>query len=94
MKLVERDGGTLLSYEADFKVGGKLAQVGSRLIDGAARKMADDFFSAFGKEVSGQAPQSTATDNSPGERTYERSGNWVIWAVMFAALAIAMILAF
>ncbi len=37
--------GTLLSYEVDAKVGGKLAQLGSRLIDGFAKKMADQFFS-------------------------------------------------
>ena len=41
------DGGTLLTYEMDAKVGGKLAQIGSRLVDGAARKMADQFFSGF-----------------------------------------------
>lgn len=93
VELREDGAATLLSYQVKASVGGKLAQVGSRLIDGAARKMADDFFAAFGQEVSGQTPQSTATVSVPAERTYERSGNWVIWAVMFAALAIAMILA-
>ncbi|MEM1273538.1 MAG: carbon monoxide dehydrogenase subunit G [Pseudomonadota bacterium] len=38
------DGGTSLSYEVDASVGGKLAQLGSRLIDGAARRIADEFF--------------------------------------------------
>ncbi|GAB3627421.1 carbon monoxide dehydrogenase [Pandoraea terrae] len=38
---------TVLAYEANAQVGGKLAQVGSRLIDGAARKLADDFFTRF-----------------------------------------------
>lgn len=84
---------TLLAYQVKASVGGKLAQVGSRLIDGAARKMADDFFSAFGEEVSGEVPQATAVERDTGER-YERSGNWIIWAVMFAALATAMLLAF
>ena len=37
-------GGTRLSYEVEAKVGGKLAQLGSRLIDGFAKKMADQFF--------------------------------------------------
>ena len=41
------DGATLLRYSVAGRVGGKLAQIGSRLIDSAARKMADDFFSAF-----------------------------------------------
>src|ERR1700761_7136353 len=43
---LEDDGpGTLLKYSVDAQVGGKLAQIGSRLIDGTARKMAEDFFS-------------------------------------------------
>jgi carbon monoxide dehydrogenase subunit G len=49
--LTESDGGTLLAYAADFKVGGKLAQVGSRLIEGATKKTADDFFGAFSREL-------------------------------------------
>lgn len=53
VKLTEDDGGTLLQYAVHASVGGKLAQVGSRLIDGAARKMADDFFAAFHRELGG-----------------------------------------
>lgn len=49
--LLEQDDGTLLRYEADFKVGGKLAQVGSRLVLGATRKTADDFFGQFSREL-------------------------------------------
>lgn len=45
--LVEEGGGTLLKYTAQANVGGKLAQIGSRLIGAAARKMADDFFGRF-----------------------------------------------
>jgi carbon monoxide dehydrogenase subunit G len=45
--LRETLGGTELSYEAKAQVGGKLAQVGSRLIDSVVKKMADDFFKAF-----------------------------------------------
>lgn len=44
-------GGTELSYAVDAKVGGKIAQLGSRLIDGFARKMADAFFEKFKAEV-------------------------------------------
>ena len=47
--LSETDGGTLLTYAADFKVGGKLAQVGSRLVLAATKKTADDFFGSFSK---------------------------------------------
>jgi len=45
--LKEAADGTDLSYEAKAQIGGKLAQVGSRLIDSVAKKMADDFFKAF-----------------------------------------------
>jgi carbon monoxide dehydrogenase subunit G len=46
--VLEADGdATLLRYTADFQVGGKLAQIGARLVSGVTRKTADDFFSAF-----------------------------------------------
>ncbi len=51
--LAEDDGGTLLSYDVDAKVGGKLAQLGSRIIDGFAKKMADQFFENFQSAVEG-----------------------------------------
>jgi carbon monoxide dehydrogenase subunit G len=47
--------GTKLVYVAKAQVGGKLAQVGSRLIDGVAKKLAEDFFKAFNAKVAGPA---------------------------------------
>jgi hypothetical protein len=44
---------TILAYEVQANIGGKLAQLGQRLIDGAARKMADDFFAKFSAEAAG-----------------------------------------
>lgn len=53
---LEDDGpGTLLRYSASAEVGGKLAQVGSRLIDGVAQKMAGEFFSRFNEAVVAQS---------------------------------------
>lgn len=56
--LLEADGdaadATRLSYTASAQVGGKLAQIGSRLVDGAARKIAGEFFKRFGALVSGE----------------------------------------
>lgn len=49
--LTESDGNTKLHYTATLQVGGKLAQVGSRLVGGAARKIADDFFGKFAEVV-------------------------------------------
>ena len=44
---------TLMSYQVTASVGGKLAQIGSRLVTGAARKMANDFFTNFVRSLSG-----------------------------------------
>lgn len=44
VRLEDSENGTLLTYDVEAKVGGKLAQLGSRLIDGFAKKMADQFF--------------------------------------------------
>ena len=51
----EAGSGTVLHYEVNAAVGGKLAQIGSRLIDGTARKMADDFFGTFANLVTAAA---------------------------------------
>ncbi len=45
--LTEQDGGTLLSYEVNIDIGGKLAQVGGRLIEGTSKKLAKKFFANF-----------------------------------------------
>ncbi len=49
--LAPKDGGTLLSYTVEAQIGGKLAQIGQRLINGAAKKLADDFFTKFAAAV-------------------------------------------
>ena len=49
--LTEKDGGTLLTYNVEAQIGGKLAQLGQRLVNGAAKKMADEFFAKFGDAV-------------------------------------------
>lgn len=53
--LAEVEGGTELSYSVDARVGGKLAQLGNRIIQGFARKMVDAFFERFKAEVEGPA---------------------------------------
>ena len=49
--LADKDGGTLLTYNVEAQIGGKLAQLGQRLINSAAKKTADDFFANFAKAV-------------------------------------------
>ena len=51
VSLEAQEGGTLLRYETDAQVGGKIAQIGSRLIDSAASKIANEFFEEFEKQV-------------------------------------------
>ncbi|MDH3314198.1 MAG: carbon monoxide dehydrogenase subunit G [Gammaproteobacteria bacterium] len=55
VRLTESGDETLLNYNASMQVGGKLAQIGSRLVVGTARKYADDFFTRFVTVVSGDA---------------------------------------
>ncbi|MFG6563192.1 CoxG family protein [Sulfitobacter sp. 1A13421] len=57
VRLAEKDGGTELSYDVEAKVGGKLAQLGSRIIDGFAKKMADQFFDNLQSSLEGPAEE-------------------------------------
>ena len=63
------DGGaTVLTYDVEARVGGKLAQIGSRLVDSTAKKFADDFFGRFAEEVAGptepEAPAEAASETA------------------------------
>jgi uncharacterized protein len=49
--LAPQDGGTRMTYDVEAQVGGKIAQLGARLIDGVAKRMADQFFASFAAEV-------------------------------------------
>jgi len=65
---LEPDGdGTLLKYTVNAAIGGKLAQIGARLIDGAAHKMAEEFFASFAANVAGPAPVAAAAAAGPME---------------------------
>lgn len=57
VRLDEAPGGTRLSYEVDAQVGGKLANLGGRLIEVTARKMAEAFFEKFAQEIRARAGQ-------------------------------------
>lgn len=60
VRLEDADGGTKLSYDVDAQVGGKLAMLGSRLIDSTARSMATQFFEKFAEVVSEMKPEAAA----------------------------------
>lgn len=53
VRLSDDGSGTLMDYQVKAQIGGKLAQLGSRLVDSAARKMADSFFAEFEKAIAG-----------------------------------------
>lgn len=66
---LEADGDTtILHYDVEAKVGGKLAQLGSRIIDGFAKKMADQFFSNFQDAVGAPSEESAAVAEGAPEQ--------------------------
>ena len=60
VKLSPEGASTRLDYSAKANVGGKLAQIGSRLVDAASKKMADDFFTKFNAELARRNPAAVA----------------------------------
>lgn len=71
VRLEAADEGTILHYEVEAKVGGKLAQLGSRIIDGFAKKMAEEFFTRFQNAL--EDPDGTE-DQSGEEETTAKKG--------------------
>jgi len=71
---LEADGDqTILHYDVEAKVGGKLAQLGSRIVDGFAKKMADQFFTAFQDAVGApDADEETPEDDDAPKKGWFR----------------------
>jgi len=80
VRLTDAPGGTLLSYEVDASVGGKLAQIGGRLIDSTAKKLADEFFAKFSElaanrvDVGGVTPRVVSDTLAPQTQDQAREG--------------------
>lgn len=98
VSLVADGDATILKYEVDATVGGKLAQIGSRLIDGTAKKMAGEFFSTFAEVVGGPAPEEAAAPAAaPAAASGAVSGpvieagTWIGASIIAAAVVIALI---
>lgn len=66
VELIDEDGGTRLRYTAQAAIGGKLGQVGGRMIDAASKQMADQFFTAFNGQMVG-VPASEAAEGACSE---------------------------
>lgn len=92
VNLAEADGTTVLRYEVEGSVGGKLAQVGQRLIDATARKMADDFFSAFKAAVASEAVAPDPAPAEPAAGRREAPPRTFIWVALAAVAALAIII--
>ena len=88
--LTPNDDGCELAYTVHASVGGKIAQLGQRLIDGAAKSMAEDFFKRFDEEMQRRHPESYAAKIVMGDvetaAPKARSPVWV-WVVGAAVLA-------
>ncbi len=99
VKLTEDGGETVLNYHANAKVGGKLAQIGSRLVDAAAKKMADDFFTAFTNYLSPAeeaAPEAAETEVPAAAPAVDAGGGlptWV-WAGGIIVIVLVIMLAY
>ena len=65
--LAEASGATTLNYEVKAQIGGKLAQLGSRLIDATSKKLAAEFFENFGEAVAPPA-ETAAAEAAPAEK--------------------------
>lgn len=102
VRLEPDEAGTLLSYDAGATVGGKLAQIGQRLLDAAAKQIADDFFARFAAAV-GHANLSLAMPAEPSSSepvrapivTQEARGGLApeIWVIgLIAVIAILLVL--
>jgi uncharacterized protein len=99
VELAPEDNSTRLRFSAKASVGGRLAQVGSRLIDGVAKKMADDFFAKFNETVAppAAAAQSSAAGPAADDHTlppdvkYPTVPTWV-WIV--GAIVVAVLLVY
>ena len=69
VKLVEEEGATVVQYDVDAKVGGKLAQIGSRLIDSTAKKLAKQFFDKLAEKLGGGEEAEAAAEPAPEAAT-------------------------
>jgi carbon monoxide dehydrogenase subunit G len=76
VRLEDADGGTKLSYDVDAQVGGKLAMLGSRLIDSTARSMATQFFEKFAGIVGAMKPEAapaSAAEKAPAKKAGKKA---------------------
>lgn len=89
VELIEEGEITVLRYDARFKVGGKLAQVGSRLVLGATKKTADDFFANFSRELDPGATRIEVEEAEPSAGS--GPGRKILWGVAAVVIAAGLL---
>jgi len=90
----ENGAATSLSYTVNAQVGGKIAQIGSRLVDGAAQKLADDFFRRFSDAVAakvGAVPVAAGVSGAASPAPRRRWVRIIALALMAALIAYLML---
>ncbi len=89
VRLEPAPGGTQLAWTADAQISGKLAQIGSRLIESTANHMAGQFFDRFGQIIAGETPPaSSAADMIPAWVWLAGAASAVVIAVLFYLLLV------
>src|SRR5262245_54578542 len=88
----ENGAATTMSYTVNAQVGGKIAQIGSRLVDGAAQKLADEFFATFSDKVAAGAGATAAAVPAPMPAPAGKS-SWVRYIAVVILLAVVAYLA-
>jgi carbon monoxide dehydrogenase subunit G len=93
VRLAEQPEGTMLTYTVEAQVGGKIAQLGARLIDATAKSMADQFFTKFVEKVQASMPQNQAALQATQARATvdhkEAKSRYALLLLAAAALVIA-----
>jgi uncharacterized protein len=84
VRLEAKDGGTLLTYDVDANVGGKIAQLGQRLIDATAGQMAEKFFTSFAAEVESPVAAAAAASAPPAAPGLPAAIWWAGGALLLA----------
>lgn len=93
VKLTPNAQGCELTYKANAQVGGKIAQLGQRLIDGAAAKVAEDFFKRFDEEARKRYPiVEGAVVSMPAAESTGSSGKIPVWVYAVGALVLLAII--
>ena len=96
VQLTPKGSGHTLSYSVQASVGGKVAQVGQRLIDGAAKSLAEDFFKRFDAAMQAKYPQAYAssadTEGTPPAARVANSGSLIWWLCGAAAILLGVFL--